>query len=81
MAQLVAIEVPEVTDVELQVRRAEPFQLDAWLEVEEESPARTPAGEYIPVLFLADGRLGVVTPIQDIVRDRWGFSWWTTETP
>ena len=80
-AHLVRIEVPEAADTPLDIERSEPFELDAWLEVDQDAPARTPAGEYIPVLFLADGRLAVVTPIQDIVKDRWGFSWWATERP
>lgn len=80
-AQLARISVPEATDAELDIRRAQPFQIDAWAEVDEETPARTVAGEYIPVIFLADGRLGVVAPIQDIARDRWGFTWWTSVKP
>ncbi len=80
-AHLVRIEVPVTAGEELVVRRSAPIQIDAWAEVKTGAPQRTPAGEYIPVLFLADGRLAVATPIQDAVRNRWGFSWWTTKRP
>ena len=75
------IEVPPTAAEGLVIRRSAPFQIDAWAEFKSAAPPRTPAGEYIPVLFLADGRLAVATPIQDIVKDRWGFSWWTTKRP
>lgn len=74
--RVVAIEVPEESGSRLSVRRSDPFQIDAWQEVEDPDPERTAAGEYVPVLFLDDDRLGVATPIQDKPRDRWGFSWW-----
>lgn len=61
------------------VTAAEPFAPDSWRR-------RTPgpptlydtAGEYFPVAFLRDGRLAVVTTIQDEGRQRLGFSvrWW-----
>ena len=34
-------------------------------------------GEYVPVAFLRDGRLAVVTPIQNLKAKRLGFSFWT----
>jgi hypothetical protein len=37
----------------------------------------TAGGEYIPVTFLRDGRLVVVTPIQNLKAKRLGFSFWT----
>ncbi len=60
--------------VELSKRLA----IDAWDERHEPPPSRTAAGVYVPVAFLADGRLGVATPIQDLASDRWGFTWWAT---
>ena len=39
--------------------------------------APTPAGEYVPALFLRDGRLTVVTPVQNRTAKRLGFSFWT----
>ncbi|MDX1645021.1 MAG: sialidase family protein, partial [Thermoanaerobaculia bacterium] len=75
--RVVAIEVPEDADAELAVRRAAPFQIDAWNEVKGDDPGRTPAGEYVPVVFLDEGRLGVASSIQDLRRDRWGFTWWS----
>ncbi len=37
-------------------------------------PVREPAGEYVPVAFLRDGRIAVVTPIQDVAGERFGFT-------
>jgi hypothetical protein len=36
---------------------------------------RDTAGEYVPVTFLRDGRVGVVTTIQDVQKMRAGFEW------
>ena len=35
-----------------------------------------PAGEYLPIAFLRDGTLAVVTPIQNVQEGRAGFTWW-----
>ena len=56
------------------VRKSEPLQLDIWSFGD--TPTRATGGEYIPVIFLNDGSLAVVTPIQNKQEDRWGFSWW-----
>ena len=61
-------------DEEARVRESIPFQPDTW--TRGDSPTRDPGGEYVPVAFLTDGGLAVVTPIQDERGDRWGFSWW-----
>jgi hypothetical protein len=37
----------------------------------------TPGGEYVPVIFLRDGRLAVVTPVHVQAEKRVGFSYWT----
>jgi len=37
---------------------------------------RSPAGEYLPVLFLGDDGLAVVTPIQNQGTNHYGFSFW-----
>ncbi len=37
---------------------------------------RSPAGEYLPVLFLRDGSLAVVSPIQNQGTNHFGFSFW-----
>ena len=37
---------------------------------------RSPAGEYLPVLFLSDGSLAVVSPIQNQGTNHFGFSFW-----
>ncbi len=58
-----------------QVAQAAPFTPLAWNE-DVDNRVPTPAGEYIPVVFLADGDLAVVSPIQDVFNDRWGFTFW-----
>jgi ketosteroid isomerase-like protein len=42
----------------------------------ENPETRSAAGEYLPVLFLHDGSLAVVSPIQNERAGRYGFSWW-----
>ena len=39
-------------------------------------PFNDPAGEYLPVAFLRDGSVAVVTPIQNAGEKRVGFVWW-----
>ena len=60
------------------VIESQPFQTDAW--ARGKSPGdpmhRDTAGEYIPVLFLRSGGLGVVTTIQNGPEKRLGFKWW-----
>ena len=53
------------------VRMSAPFEIDATT-----GKAPTTAGEYVPVVFLRNGRLGVVTPIQNRPAKRGGFSYW-----
>jgi len=40
---------------------------------------RDPAGEYLGLTFLRDGGFAVVSPIQDVLNWRFGFSWWRFE--
>ena len=40
------------------------------------APVRDAAGEYLAALFLHDGSLAVVTPIQNPAAKRFGFSFW-----
>lgn len=42
---------------------------------------RSAAGEYLPVVFLRDGSLAVVSPIQNERAGRYGFSWWRLVAP
>lgn len=70
-------------DAPPQAIEAPPFQPDSW--------SRTPApdggpsprdagGEYLPVAFLKNGDLAVVSTIQNSKTQRYGFSWWRVET-
>ena len=61
------------------VRGTDPFPIDSWAEFDG-SRTPDPAGEYVPVIFLANGGLAVVTPIQDPGSDRFGFSYWRVRT-
>lgn len=52
---------------------------DAWTKgdpAKDYAPARSVAGEYLPALFLNDGDLAVVTPVQNYTTDHFGFSFW-----
>jgi hypothetical protein len=42
---------------------------------------RSPAGEYLPILFLGDGGLAVVSPIQNQGANHFGFSFWEFKEP
>lgn len=63
-----------------QVIEAQPFQTETWSLASKSHPDdpvhRTTAGEYIPVTFLSDSALGVVTTIQNDREKRRGFTWW-----
>jgi hypothetical protein len=72
--EVALIQVPESDESDLQILRTD-LQPDTWLETEDER-TRNPAGEYVPVVVLSEGGLGVVTPVQDLHNDRFGFSWW-----
>lgn len=59
------------------VRTSGPMLLDAWTwpaDKPDVAPVRSSAGEYLAALFLRDGGLAVVTPVQSKARD--GFTWW-----
>ncbi len=62
------------------VIQSPPFRPDSWVQVKRDDPnsdlVRTAAGEYIPVIFLRDGDLGVVSPLNDFDTRMSGFSWW-----
>lgn len=71
----------------LLVARADPFQQKAWSEswARPGTVSRDTAGEYVPVVFLGDFELGMVTTLQDVRGDwnrgyefrnnRQGFTW------
>ncbi|MEM9533804.1 MAG: sialidase family protein, partial [Pseudomonadota bacterium] len=72
-----SVRVAEVTLEERGPRTvlSEPLRFDAWAETDGEWKRDT-AGEYVPVVRLANGELAVVTPLQDARQDRFGFSYW-----
>jgi len=63
------------------VIEAEPFTPETWLwgETPGKPRLRVTAGEYFPVAFLRNGRLAVVTTIQNDQGNRNGFDWRTSE--
>ena len=72
---LALVQIATGAEDEPHVTRAEAFSIPAFRQSGEgEEPAPDTAGEYVPVAFLADGRLAVVTTIQDPTADRWGFT-------
>jgi len=72
----------KVTDAETppKVNEAQPFQAETWSYIppghEKDPVVHDTGGEYVPVTFLRDGSLGVVTPIQNQREKRFGFTWW-----
>ena len=42
---------------------------------------RDTGGEYLPITFLRDGSVAVVSPIQNERAGRYGFSWWRMARP
>jgi hypothetical protein len=58
---------------EPRVLRGSPFQPQSW--APGDPPVRDPAGEYLPVTFLASGGMAVAAPIQDPAGQRFGFSY------
>jgi hypothetical protein len=66
-----------VARVQVSDRSAPPNVRTAAVEIDA-TTGKTPttAGEYLPVIFLHDGRLAVVTPIQNRSAKRLGFSYW-----
>lgn len=60
------------------VTEAAPFQTDAWRAGKPgAAAARDTAGEYVPIAFLRDGSLAVVTTIQNPTTNRFGFTFRT----
>lgn len=57
------------------------LRTDSWTPPDRpgDPPTRDTAGEYLGLTFLRDGSLVVVTPIQDPMKWRFGFSWWRFE--
>lgn len=68
-------------DARPRVAEAQPLRADSWAAPDRpgDPPTRNPAGEYLGLTFLRDGGLAVVSPVQDPVEWRYGFSWWRFE--
>jgi hypothetical protein len=60
-------------DAGLHVALSAPLTADTW---KRSANTRDTGGEYVPVQFLNDGDLAVVTPIQNKAGNRWGFAFW-----
>lgn len=60
-----------------QVMQLSGLKTDSWIAgSQNSSPVRDTAGEYLSVLFLHNGGLAVVSPIQNPETKRLGFSFW-----
>ncbi len=66
------------SDAQPHVVLSEPLRFESWMESAGEW-LRDTAGEYVPVAYLQDGDLAVVTPLQNARTNRFGFSWWRLE--
>ena len=55
-----------------------PIQTDSWTKSDEPDHVlvRSSAGEYLQPLFLKDGTLAIVSPVQDPKANRRGFTFW-----
>lgn len=58
------------------VERADPIAVNAW---SLDGGRRDTGGEYVPVAFLRDGALAVVTTVQNPTPLEVGFTWWRLE--
>ena len=78
-AHVARIHVPDGDGAPL-MSEAPPFQVDAWRFGAKpgETPKRDTAGEYLPIAFLRDGRLVVLSTIQNPEAKRFGFSFRAT---
>ena len=77
--RVAVIQTGEVgSDAQPHVVLSEPLRFESWMEYEGEW-MRDTAGEYVPVAYLQNGDLAVVTPLQDARGGRFGFTWWRLE--
>lgn len=74
-ANVALITLNDGADPTPHVTRVEPFQFDSFWRDENGQQNRSTAGEYIPVIFLRDGRLATVSTVQNPEKDEWGFTW------
>jgi hypothetical protein len=84
MVNVAMIHAPFTNEGEPRVAHAQPFQQDVFGGREGEV-TRDTAGEYVPVIFLGDAELGVVTTLRnsrikpeggfELIGDRQGFTW------
>jgi hypothetical protein len=65
-------------DDEPVVALSEPLRIQSWSKIDAPDSifVQTAAGEYLQPVFLKDGSLSVVTPIQDPKANRYGFTFW-----
>jgi len=70
------IDIP--ADGSPRMSESEAFDVDARIGPDRPGDAvrLTSAGEYISVAILRDGSLGVISPIQDPLEWRYGFTFW-----
>ena len=74
-ANVARIQVAADTSAPL-VASAPSFQIESFgMAAFEQPPTRDPGGEYLALVFLRDGTLGIVSPIQNGAAGRTGFAW------
>ncbi|MBN1223843.1 MAG: hypothetical protein JXB23_11395, partial [Candidatus Aminicenantes bacterium] len=69
MVNVALIQAPSSDEGQPLVARAAPFQPETWSENKGEI-IRDTAGEYVPIIFLGDTGLGVITAMRDLRGDR-----------
>jgi hypothetical protein len=77
---VVLIRPAAAPDAHPQLIRANPIVPETWSLEADGSKRGDSAGEYVPLTFLADGDLGLVTTLQDPNTNRFGFTWWRIQT-
>jgi hypothetical protein len=80
-AQVAQIEIGSGPGATPRVIPAPAIQPDSWVPDAPPAnpPPRDPAGEYLAVAFLRGGGWAVVSPIQNPLADRAGFSFWRVQ--
>ncbi len=74
-AHAALVRIDDVVEATPRVVPAEAFVVPAFHQQDDGEPlSRDTGGEYLAVAFLRDGRLAVVSPLQDPTADRWGFT-------
>ena len=76
VSRCVLAAVLKLAQDEVEVYALESQRLDIWTPFSANGYQRATAGEYFPIIPLANGNIGMVTTIQNSKAGREGFTWW-----